>query len=158
MKKIVCLVLFYCFSICSFAEEINLNVPDLSGEWMEVANYPDFGVLEITQNGSSVEGRYVRVGYAQKKYFGFDIGDLVLKGVIEGKQVKGQVLLKEQPALIKNCPEIEPSEWREANFQIGENNEILSGSWEQQSKDPQTCKVKWKARTEYVLKKTKKDR
>ena len=155
MKNALCLILFLCFSICSFAENINPNVPDLTGEWMEVANFPDYGVLNITQNGNIIEGRYIKVGFAQEKYFGFKVGDLVLKGVIEGNQIKGQVLLKEQPGLIQNCPEIDPSKWSEANFQIGEDKDILSGSWEQRTTDFSTCKRGWQATQDYKLKKVK---
>ena len=136
-------------------ERIDSQIIDLSGRWIEVDNYPDYGILLITQEGDKIEGRYERVGYNQKVYYGFEVGELVLKGTIQDNTIEGKVLLKEHKNFIKKCTNYPPTQWSGIRMKIVDEGQELHGKWKQEVKDYYSCKLIEEQWQTYNLKKIK---
>lgn len=155
MKKILLSVLFFCLPVCSYADDTGRNVPDLSGTWMEVQDIPhdDHGIVEVTQKGNQIEGRYLKVSPFLEKYFGFKVGEIVLTGIIDDDKMVGYLLIKPRMGSLKGCPQIPSYRWVRVSFQINDGSDILNGEWENQEINFEKCTLGKKMREAYTMKK-----
>ena len=148
-------MLFLILPVCLSAQNNNHSVVDLSGEWIENKNYPDGGVLIITQKGAEIEGRYLHVGLREANDFKYEKGELVLTGSVHKQFVQGRILLKEHHKLLEECDEIKPGFWSEIKLDINAANDTLQGYWQQHTTDFHTCEIVQRGSQEYILKRLK---
>lgn len=76
--------------------------PNLEGLWFETENYPASSVMRFERYGTGWAGRYVKVSPDQRA-FGFSVGELVIRGAMQGDRFKGEVLLKIRRGVLP-CP------------------------------------------------------
>lgn len=130
---------------------------DLSGEWVEVREPPieDPGVVQFTQTGSEVEGRYIKVNPFLEQYFGFKKNELVFKGTIEGNQLKGSLLVKQRTDFESNCLEVPAAKWVPIAVEINEAADFLNGVWENEEVNFDSCVVVRELLEPYQMKRVK---
>lgn len=117
----------------------------LAGLWMETANYPASSIVRFERDGDQIVGKYRQVSTPQK-YWGFEVGETVIRGRVRGKVLTGQVLLKLRKDFIAKCPKVavgwasielnlvEPDKiygrWLQSHFDKNEPCKILGHSWQ----------------------------
>lgn len=99
--------------------------PSLEGLWFEADNYPASSVLRFEKVGTGWVGRYVKVS-PQQRGFGFSVGEVVVRGVLQGDAFDGQVLLKTASSQF-SCPNLTVG-WVPIKMTFDEP-EKLHGSW-----------------------------
>jgi hypothetical protein len=163
MRKILFLIVVWVVPVISsigYAEDrpnvdMSRPVADLSGKWMEVQEVyrDDHGIVEVTQKGNHIEGRYLKVSPFLAKYFGFKVGELVLTGDIDGDKMTGYLLVKPQMDFLKGCPQIPTIKWVRVVFQINAGSDVLNGDWENQEINFEKCTLGRMMKEAYTMKK-----
>jgi hypothetical protein len=156
MKKILFLSVVWAVSlIASIGYAEDRPDVDLSGKWMEVQDIPnpDHGIVEVTQKGNKIEGRYLKVSPFLEKYFGFKVGDIVLTGTLDGDKMTGFLLVKPRMDFQKDCPQIPTSKWVRVVFQINASHNVLKGFWENQEINYDKCTLGRMMKEAYTMKK-----
>lgn len=86
-----------------FTSQICLaDEPELGGLWMETNNYPASSVLRFEKINGEWQGKYAQVS-AMQQLWGFKVGEVVIRGSMQGDFFKGEVLLKVRPSTPDPC-------------------------------------------------------
>lgn len=130
---------------------------DLAGEWMEVREPPveEPGIISFTQQGVEVEGRYIKVNPFLEQYFGFKKNELIFKGTVDGRQLKGSLLVKQRTDFKSDCLEVPAAKWVPITVEIDAAADRLKGAWENEEINFDSCTVVRELNEPYMLQRVK---
>ena len=143
LKTIFLILSFLAITNCSNSNEL------FSGEWKEIENYPDFGVVVFTETNENIQGKYISVGQKQQKTYGFKVGEVILKLNYNSdkNEYSGKVLLRPPLKYCKgNC-----DSWVPITMKKSKDNKKLIGKWPQSNIDKNTGKRVFVGWQSYVL-------
>ncbi|MES2582085.1 MAG: hypothetical protein V4627_05170 [Pseudomonadota bacterium] len=112
---------------------------------METANYPASSIVRFEKHGGKIVGKYRQVS-APQKHWGFEVGEVVIRGNMKDKSFAGEVLLKVTKDFLARCPDAavgwapieltltEPGKlygrWRQTHFRSETSCEVAYHSWQ----------------------------
>lgn len=98
----------------------------MSGYWYRSQTEYPLRVVELKQTGDSIEGKYIQKGFTKGSQY--SVGETILRGRIEGKNLVGKILIKWSDYIKQICPDVKYG-WVPIKMSMTAHGNRLSGRY-----------------------------